>query len=58
MNILRKHGGQIDHSTMLRFLLIDTALLKRIAATLIVCDQIEMEELNNGKRGHIKKTAA
>ena len=58
LNILVKHGGKLDHSTLLKSLRIEASLFKRIVLTLLMCDQIESEELINGKRGYIIKNAA
>ena len=58
LNILVKHGGKLDHSTLLKSLRVEASLFKRIVTTLLLCDQIETEELINGKQGYIVKSAA
>lgn len=58
LNSLAKHGGKLDHSTLLKNLSIDATLFKRVAYTLMMCDQIETEALSNGKCGYILKGAA
>jgi len=55
---LAKHGGKLDHSTLLRDLPVDAALFRRLVSTLEMCDQIESEVLSNGKHGYVLKNAA
>jgi len=58
MSMLAKHGGKLDHSTLLRYLSVDATLFKRLVVTLKMCDMIEDEELTKGKRGYPLKGAA
>ena len=58
LNILAKHGGKLDHSSLLKSLHIDATLFKRVAVTLQMCEQIETEALSNGKIGYTLSTAA
>ena len=50
VNLLEKHGGKLDHSTLLKNLHVDAAIFKRVVRTLEMCEQIESEILPNGKR--------
>jgi len=58
LGLLAKHGGKLDHSTLLRDLPVDAALFRRLVSTLEMCDQIESEVLSNGKHGYVLKNAA
>ena len=53
--LLAKHGGQLDHSTLLKRLHIDATLLRKLATTLQMCELIEALALNSGKHGYILK---
>ena len=55
--LLAKHGGQLDHSTLLRGLRIDATLFRKLVTTLQMCELIEDEELIDGKHGYILKGA-
>jgi len=52
---LAKHGGKLDHSTLLRDLPVDAALFKRLVLTLKMCDLIEDEVLPSGKCQYLLK---
>ena len=58
LNLLEKHGGELDSSTLLKNLHVDAALFKRIAHTLEMCEQVESELLTSGKRGFKLSSAA
>jgi len=55
---LAKHGGKLDHSTLLRDLPVDAALFRRLVLTLKMCDLIEDEALPSGKCQYLLKGAA
>jgi len=58
VSIVAKHGGKLDHSTLLRHLPVDATLFKRLVLTLKMSDMIEDEELTDGKNGYVLKGAA
>ena len=58
MHLLAKHGGRLDHSTLLKRLPVDASLFRKLVETLLMSDLIESEELSNGKHGYILKGAA
>ena len=55
--LLAKHGGQLDHSTLLKNMSIDATLFRKLVTTLQMCELIEAEELIDGKHGYILKGA-
>ena len=57
LKLLDRHGGKLDHSTLLNRLRIDSTLFKKLVTTLQMCELIEDEELSNGKHGYILKGA-
>ena len=58
LRILARHGGKLDHSTLLRYLSVDAQLFRKLVETLKMCEQIEDEELPSGKRGYVLSSAA
>lgn len=58
LRLLARHGGRLDHSTLLRYLSVDAQLFRGLVETLKMCEQIEDEELSNGKRGYVLSSAA
>ena len=58
LRILARHGGKLDHSTLLRYLSVDAQLFRKLVETLKMCEQIEDEELPSGKRGYVLGSAA
>ena len=58
LRILARHGGKLDHSTLLKRLPVDATLFRRLVETLKMCDLIEDEVLPNGKRGYSLNAAA
>ena len=58
LGLLARHGGRLDHSTLLRYLSVDANLFRKLVETLKLCEQIEDEELPNGKHGYMLSSAA
>ena len=58
MGLLARHGGQLDRTTLLRHLSIDSATFQRIVLTLHMCDAIEEESISRRKTIYTLKTAA
>ena len=58
LRLLARHGGRLDHSTLLRNLPVDAALFKKMVETLKMCEQIEDEQQTDGKRVYLLRTAA
>ena len=58
INILARHNGKLDYSSLLKGMHIDANTFKRVIATLMMQDTIEDETFSNGKRGFILKTIA
>ena len=58
VGLLAKAGGQLDRSTLLKNLNIDSATFQRIVLTLHMCDMIEEEMLSRRKTIYTLKTAA
>ena len=57
LSLLSRHGGRLDHSTLLRNLPVDAALFKRVVLTLKMCNLIEGEGIIDGKRIYSLKSA-
>ena len=55
---LSEAGGQLDRSTLLRHLAIDSATFQKIVLTLHICDMIEEETLSRRKTVYTLKSAA
>ena len=55
---LSEAGGQLDRSTLLRHLAIDSATFQKIVLTLHMCDMIEEETLSRRKTVYTLKSAA
>ncbi len=58
VGLLARHGGQLDRTTLLRHLSIDSATFQRIVLTLHMCDAIEEESISRRKTIYTLKTAA
>ena len=58
VGLLAKAGGQLDRSTLLKNLNIDSTTFQRIVLTLHMCDAIEEEMLSRRKTIYTLKTAA
>ena len=58
LRLLARHGGKLDHSTLLKRLPVDATLFRKLVKTLKMCDLIEDEVLPNGKHGYSLSDAA
>ena len=58
LRLLARHGGKLDHSTLLKRLPVDAALFRKLVETLKMCDLIEDEVLPSGKHGYSLNAAA
>ena len=56
LGLLSKHGGQLDRSTLLRALSVDSMTFQKIVLTLHMCDMIEEETLSRRKVIYTIKT--
>jgi len=56
--LMARNGGQIDRSTLLRILHIDSQMLQKIILTLHMCDMIEEEQISARKVIYTLKVAA
>ena len=58
LGLLSKAGGEMDRSTLLKNMTIDSMTFQRIVLTLHMCDLIEEETLSRRKTIYTLKTAA
>jgi len=58
IGMMARNGGQIDRSTLLRSLHIDSQMLQKIILTLHMCDMIEEEQISARKVIYTLKGAA
>ena len=47
IRILIKHGGELDHLTLLKRLGVDATTFRKVAKTLEACDEIEDGTISN-----------
>ena len=55
IRLLIKHGGELDHSTLLKRLGVDATTFRKVARTLEACDEIDDGTISNGKYGYLVK---